>query len=191
MDERLNELRETCRNCKDCRLCETRTNVVFSDGVPNNKLVLIGEAPGHWEDVEGKPFVGKSGQLLDKILASINISRRENIYICNTVKCRPPNNRAPSAGEQVICRKYLDAQIDIIRPRIILLCGAIAAGSFLEMTGMAKVRGQWFDGPHGSRMMPIFHPAYLLRNSTRVEGGPKWLTWQDCQEIKREYDKLS
>jgi DNA polymerase len=168
-----------------------RTNIVFSDGIPNSRLMLIGEAPGYWEDVEGKPFVGKSGQLLDKILISINISREKNIYICNTVKCRPPNNRIPSVEEQIICKKYLDAQIDIIRPRIILLCGAVAARSFIGTTlGMMKIRGQWFDGPYGSKMMPIFHPAYLLRNSSRIEGGPKWLTWQDCQEIKREYDKL-
>jgi DNA polymerase len=190
MYEELEKLRKTCEGCKDCRLCETRTNVVFSDGVPNDKLMLIGEAPGHWEDIRGKPFVGRSGQLLDKILSSIGISREENIYICNTVKCRPPSNRAPSVGEQIICRKYLDLQIDIIKPRIILLCGAIAARSFLETTNITKIRGQWFDGPNGAKMMPIFHPAYLLRNNTRTKGGPKWLTWQDCLEIKKEYDKL-
>jgi DNA polymerase len=153
--------------------------------------MLIGEAPGYQEDIEGKPFVGRSGKLLDRILGAVGFSREENIYICNTVKCRPPNNRAPSTEERRICRKYLSGQIDIIRPRLILLCGAIATGSFLEMAGgMAKVRGQWFDGPHNSKMIPLFHPAYLLRNSTRAKGGPKWLTWQDCREIRREYDKL-
>jgi DNA polymerase len=192
MEEKLDSLREICQNCRECRLCETRTNVVFSDGVPNSRLMLVGEAPGYWEDREGKPFVGRSGQLLDKILASIDIAREKNIYICNTVKCRPPNNRIPSTGEQMICKKYLNAQIDIARPKIILLCGAIAARSFIDTTlSLTKIRGQWFGGPHGSRMMPIFHPAYLLRNSSRIEGGPKWLMWQDCQEIRREYDRLA
>ncbi|MDR3078751.1 MAG: uracil-DNA glycosylase [Rickettsiales bacterium] len=191
MYEKLDRLREACQNCRDCRLCETRRNIVFSDGVPNDRLMLIGEAPGYWEDMEGKPFVGKSGQLLDKILSSIGIAREKNIYICNTVKCRPPNNRIPSQEEQIICRKYLDAQIEIIRPKLILLCGAVAAKSFIDSgLGIMKIRGQWFDGPQGSRMMPIFHPAFLLRNGSRIEGGPKWLTWQDCQEIRREYDRL-
>ncbi|MDR2777885.1 MAG: uracil-DNA glycosylase [Rickettsiales bacterium] len=191
MYEELVNLEKVCQRCKDCDLCEARTNVVFSDGVPNGKLMLIGEAPGYWEDREGKPFVGKSGHLLDKILKSIGIAREENIYICNTVKCRPPDNRNPSLEEQLACKKYLYSQIDIIRPRIILLCGAIAAKCIVDTAlSITKIRGQWFYGPHGSRMMPIFHPAYLLRNSTRAENGPKWLTWKDCQKIREEYDRL-
>ncbi|GHU28916.1 uracil-DNA glycosylase [Bacilli bacterium] len=191
MYEELEKVRQTCQSCRECGLCEGRTNVVFSDGIPNDKLMLIGEAPGHQEDIEGKPFVGRSGQLLDKILKSINIERGKNIYICNTVKCRPPDNRNPTPEEQIICRKYLDSQINVIKPRIILLCGAVAVKGFINTTlGITKIRGQWFDGPNGSRMMPIFHPAYLLRNSTRAEGGPKWLTWKDCQEIRRKYDRL-
>jgi DNA polymerase len=191
MYKELDNLRDSCQRCRDCDLCKTRSNVVFSDGIPNSRLMLIGEAPGYWEDVEGKPFVGKSGQLLDKILKSIDIFREQNIYICNVVKCRPPDNRNPTLEEQLACRKYLDLQIDVMKPRIILLCGAIAAKSMIDTTlGITKIRGQWFSGPQGSKMMPIFHPAYLLRNGTRAENGPKWLTWKDCREIRDKYNQL-
>ncbi|MDR2077659.1 MAG: uracil-DNA glycosylase [Rickettsiales bacterium] len=191
MYKELDDLKNVCQRCTDCGLYKTRSNVVFSDGIPNDKLMLIGEAPGYWEDVEGKPFVGKSGQLLDKILKSIGIAREQNIYICNVIKCRPPDNRNPNLEEQLACKKYLDLQISIIKPKIILLCGAIAAKCMLDTTlGITKIRGQWFDGPHGSKMIPIFHPAYLLRNGTRAENGPKWLTWKDCQKIKEKYDQI-
>lgn len=191
MYEELENIKLSCQNCRKCQLSKTRTNIVFSDGVPNNKLMLIGEAPGYYEDQEGKPFVGRSGQLLDKILESVGLSRNKDIYICNVIKCRPPENRNPTQEEQVLCRKYLEAQIDILKPKLILLCGSIAMKAMLDTNvGITKNRGKWFDGPNNSRMMPIFHPSYLLRNSTRTEGGPKWLTWQDFKEIKKEFDKL-
>ena len=191
MQSELAKIKEKCLACRKCPLCETRTNIVFGDGIPNHKLVLIGEAPGYWEDQKGKPFVGKAGQLLDKIFESVGLSRERDVYICNTLKCRPPDNRNPLPEEKAACREYLDAQLEILQPKIILLCGGVALQSMLpQYSGITKVRGKWFDGPYGSKMMPIFHPSYLLRNDSREKGSPKWLMWQDIQEIKRQYDLL-
>ena len=187
----LKRTKDKCAQCHKCPLGETRTNIVFSGGIPNNKLMLIGEAPGYWEDQKGEPFVGRAGQLLDKIFACVGLSRQKDVYICNTLKCRPPDNRNPLPEEKAVCREYLDIQVGALKPKIILLCGNIAVQSFLEgARGITKVRGQWFDGPYGSKMMPIFHPSYLLRNDSREKGSPKWLMWQDIKEIKRVYDTL-
>ena len=192
MFDELKEIKEKCLNCTKCQLSKTRTNVVFSDGIPNSKLMLIGEAPGYYEDMKGLPFVGKAGQLLDKIFASVGLSRENDVYICNTIKCRPPENRNPEIEEKEACREFLNAQIEILKPRIILICGGVALNSMLPAEkGITSVRGKWFDGPYGAKMMPIFHPSYLLRNDSREKGSPKWLMWQDIQEIKREYDKLN
>ena len=194
MYEELDLIKEKCMTCQKCLLGKTRTNIVFSDGIANPKLMLIGEAPGFYEDKQGKPFVGKAGQLLDKIFASVGLSREKDVYICNTIKCRPPDNRNPLPDEKAACREYLKAQIDIIQPKIILLCGNVAVQSILgEVGGITKIRGKWYKGGenvHGAKLMPIFHPSYLLRNDSREKGSPKWLMWQDIQEIKREYDKL-
>ncbi|MGN0018391.1 MAG: uracil-DNA glycosylase [Candidatus Gastranaerophilaceae bacterium] len=192
MYDELEQVKKKCLECSRCSLCNSRTNVVFSDGIPNSKLVLIGEAPGYWEDQKGLPFVGKSGQLLDKIFASVGLSREKDVYICNTIKCRPPENRNPLLEEKLACKEYLDEQLAILKPKIILICGNIALNSMLpNERGITKARGKWFDGPYGSKMMPIFHPSYLLRNDSRTKGSPKWLMWQDIQEIKKEYDKLT
>lgn len=191
MNKELNLVKEKCMACKKCELAKSRTNVVFEGGVPNSKLMLIGEAPGHYEDMQGVPFVGRAGQLLDKILESVGFSRKRDIYICNTIKCRPPNNRNPLDGEKEACREYLDKQIEILKPKIILICGNVALQSMLKLPyGISKARGKWFDGPYNSKMMPIFHPSYLLRNESREKGSPKWLMWQDIQEIKKVYDNL-
>ena len=187
----LEEVRQMCEYCDKCALCKTRTNIVFSGGVPNHKMMLIGEAPGYYEDQKGEPFVGKAGQLLDKIFESVGLSRKKDVYICNTLKCRPPDNRDPLPEEKEACRVFLDAQIEILKPRIILLCGKVALSSMLNTsTGITRVRGKWFDGPFGSKMMPIFHPSYLLRNDSHEKGSPKWLMWQDIKEIKKAYDSL-
>ncbi|MDR2902566.1 MAG: uracil-DNA glycosylase [Lactobacillales bacterium] len=192
MFEELETIKKQCAGCQKCDLAKTRTNTVFSDGAPNHKLMLIGEAPGFNEDQQGLPFVGRAGQLLDKIFESVGLSRKENVYICNTIKCRPPDNRDPLPSEKEACRPYLDAQLRILQPKIILLCGRIAMTSLLETTqGITKIRGQWFDGPYGSKMMPIFHPSYLLRNASKAPGSPKHLMWQDIQEVKRVYDALT
>ncbi len=191
MKEELNKIKEKCLTCKKCGLAKTRTNIVFEGGIPNNKLMLIGEAPGYYEDMEGVPFVGKAGQLLDRILESVGFSRKRDIYICNTIKCRPPENRNPHDSEKEACREYLEAQINILRPKIILICGNVALQSMLKLPyGISKARGKWYDGPYNSKMMPIFHPSYLLRNESREKGSPKWLMWQDIQEIKKIYDSL-
>ncbi len=187
----LNKIYQKCLQCTKCQLCKTRTKTVFSAGVPNHKLVLIGEAPGYYEDQQGEPFVGKAGQLLDRIFASVGFSREKDVYICNTIKCRPPENRDPLPEEKDACREYLDAQIEILKPRIILLCGRVAVQSFLGTTqGITKIRGKWYSGPNNSKMMPIFHPSYLLRNDSREKGSPKWLMWQDIQEIRKVYNQM-
>lgn len=192
IEEDLEDVRQMCQYCDKCELAKTRTNIVFSGGVPNHKMMLIGEAPGFYEDKQGEPFVGKAGQLLDKIFASVGLSRQKDVYICNTLKCRPPDNRDPLPEEKEACRAFLDAQIEILKPRIILLCGKVALSSLLNTSiGITKVRGKWFDGPFGSKMMPIFHPSYLLRNDSHEKGSPKWLMWQDIQEVKKAYDALT
>lgn len=192
MEQELQQLKEKCKACKKCALCSSRTNVVFGDGVPNNKILLIGEAPGHDEDVQGRPFVGRSGQLLDKILECVGFSRKENIFIINTIKCRPPENRNPLPEEKAACREYLDKQIEILKPRIIILCGAVAVDSMLgaKHEGITKIHGKCFNGPFNSVMVPIFHPAFLLRNPSNEVGKPKWLMWQDIKNIRDMYDKL-
>jgi len=191
MFEELENIKSECQNCQRCPLGKRRTNVVFSAGVPNSDIVLIGEAPGYNEDMTGEPFVGRAGQLLDKILASVGFDRHTNIYICNTIKCRPPDNRDPLPEEKIACRNYLDRQLACLKPKIILLCGKVALSSFLDTKeGITKLRGRWFDGPMGAKMMPIFHPSYLLRNPSHKEGSPKWLMWQDMKEIKRVYDSI-
>ena len=192
MFKSLDEIKNKCLCCQKCALGKTRTNIVFSSGVPNSKLMLVGEAPGYWEDQKGEPFVGKAGQLLDKIFDCVGLSRDKDVYICNTIKCRPPENRNPLPEEKAACREYLDAQIELLKPKIILICGGVALNSLLpDKGGITKVRGQWFDGPYGSKMMPIFHPSYLLRNDSREKGSPKWLTWQDIKEVRRVYDQLN
>lgn len=191
MFDTLEIAQQNCKTCTRCALSKTRTNTVFGEGVVNNKIMLIGEAPGFYEDQKGRPFVGKAGILLDKILACANLYRDKNIYICNTIKCRPPENRDPKEEERAACREFLDTQINIMRPKIILVCGRVALESmFGKPMSITRVRGQWFDGPYGSKMMPIFHPSYLLRNDSRQKGSPKWLMWQDIQEVKKVYDTL-
>ena len=180
------EVKEIAEKCQKCQLAKGRTKVVFGNGPVPCDLMLIGEAPGADEDAQGLPFVGRAGQLLTKILESVDIKRPDDIYIANTVKCRPPNNRAPLPKEQAACRPYLEAQITQIKPKIILLAGAPAVKAILKSDEpMSKIRGQWTKLPGTDiSVMPIFHPAYLLRNPSKTKGSPKWLTWQDMQEVK-------
>lgn len=191
--ECLDIVEKKCQSCKSCALGATRTNLVFSDGnAETARIVLIGEAPGETEDLEGTPFVGRAGQLLNEFLAEAGISREEDLYIINTVKCRPPENRVPTDLEKACCSKFLKAQIDIIKPQAIVLCGATALKSFVELdkkTTISKVRGQWMtvtvDGVD-YRAMTIFHPSYLLRNHSMEEGSPRRLMQQDLAEIKNQ-----
>jgi len=184
---RLAQLAQQVSQCTRCGLCSTRIQTVFSDGNPHAPVMIIGEGPGQQEDETGVPFVGRAGQLLTKIIESVEFDRQKDVYICNIVKCRPPQNRAPLQDEMEACFGYLKAQIEIIRPTYILLAGATAVKGILGIPqGISKIRGQWFDTPyHGAKAMPIFHPSYLLRNPSKEQGSPKWLMWQDIQEVKR------
>jgi DNA polymerase len=183
----LDALHEAACNCQKCPLAPTRTNVVVERGDRKAKILIIGEAPGEQEDLSGLPFVGKSGQLLDKILESVGFDTTKDVYICNTVKCRPPNNRVPTEAEMATCKPYLLEQIRLIDPKIILLTGATSLKSIMgEKRGISKIRGQWLEW-EGRLVMPIFHPSYLLRNQSREQGSPKWLTWQDVKAIKAKY----
>ncbi|RAI11221.1 MAG: uracil-DNA glycosylase [Candidatus Melainabacteria bacterium] len=188
----LDILQAKCENCQDCVLANTRKNVVFSDGNPETaKIVFIGEAPGETEDETGKPFVGRAGQLLDKFLSEAGISRQDDLYIINTVKCRPPENRVPTEVEKALCERYLTAQIDIMNPKAIIFCGATALKSFCDdkKVQISKVRGKWFDVTINGKTykaMAIFHPSYLLRNSSMDEGSPRRLMQQDLAMIKSD-----
>jgi DNA polymerase len=186
------EIERIAQTCTLCPLSKGRTKVVFGNGPAPCDLMLIGEAPGADEDLQGLPFVGRAGQLLTQILASVGINRPDDIYIANTVKCRPPENRAPLATEQESCAPYLEAQIKNVRPKIILLAGAPAVKAILKSEEpMTKIRGKWLKLPGTDiSVMPIFHPAYLLRNPSKEKGTPKWLTWQDIQEVKNALDYL-
>lgn len=158
------DLKRDCLNCRRCGLCETRTNVVVGDGNPNSKILFIGEGPGQNEDLQGKPFVGRAGKLLDKMLAAIHLDRDKNIYIANIVKCRPPQNRDPFPEEQQQCHEWLTAQIELIKPKIIVCLGRIAAMKmFKEDIKITKEHGLFFE-KDGILYMGTLHPAALLRN---------------------------
>ena len=182
--ESLDRLRQTTLQCRQCRLSETRRNVVFGEGNPQAGLFVIGEAPGAEEDAQGRPFVGRSGQLLDKILFAIGFERKD-VYIGNIIKCRPPENRNPLTDEIECCKPWLMQQLDIIDPKVVLLLGRVAANTILENTqSMGSMRGRiikWnrFD------CVVTYHPAALLRN-------PNWkrLCWEDVQMLRAHYDKV-
>lgn len=188
--ECLNIVESKCRACKGCTLAKTRNNLVFSDGNPETaSIVFIGEAPGEMEDMEGKPFVGRAGQLLDEFLTEAGISREDDLYIINTVKCRPPENRVPTDEEKSACEKFLHAQIDIMNPKAIVFCGATALKSFWAdpKVQISKIRGNWFNVNINNKeykAMAIFHPSYLLRNHSMQEGSPRRLMQQDLAEIR-------
>jgi uracil-DNA glycosylase family 4 len=187
----LEELARLASVCTRCDLAKTRTHAVFAEGNSKAPIMLIGEGPGQQEDESGVPFVGKAGQLLTQILASVGITRPNDIYICNTVKCRPPQNRKPEPHEMSACFPYLEGQIHWVKPKLILLAGATAVQDILQTkVGITKLRGQWFDTPFGAKAMPIFHPSYLLRNQSKAQGSPKWLMWQDIKEVRRMMDEL-
>lgn len=187
---KLNELRKNCGECcKACDLHKTRHNVVFADGNPESaKIVLVGEAPGENEDLQGIPFVGRAGKLLNEFLAQAGLSRENDLYIINTVKCRPPKNRVPTNAEKEECRPVMLSQIEIINPKIILLCGATALKSFITTkTPISKIRGEIFEVEIKGKKyqaMPIFHPSYLLRNHSLEPNTPRDLMLKDLKKAK-------
>ncbi len=182
--------------CRKCAIGAQRRNSVYGEGDPSARLMLIGEGPGETEDLMGRPFIGRAGQLLDKMIGAIGLAR-EDVYICNTVKCRPtlpgtrgPRNRAPEPEEMANCRPYLDEQIDIIRPQVILALGAPAAKSFLGRDfQITKMRGRWYEGPHGIALMATFHPAYVLRQTGGELEGVKRMVWADLKAVRAKLDE--
>jgi len=173
----LEEVRKELGDCKRCKLHRTRRTVVFGEGNEKATLMFIGEGPGYDEDVQGRPFVGKAGQLLTKIIESINL-RREEVYIANIIKCRPPQNRNPESDEIQSCNSFLMKQIRVIQPRIICALGTFAAQTLLKTdTKISALRGKFFD-LEGIKVIPTYHPAFLLRNPER-----KREVWEDMKKI--------
>lgn len=178
-DVSLEAVREDLGDCRRCKLAQHRTHIVFGEGSPQARLVFVGEGPGAEEDATGRPFVGRAGQLLDKIIAAMNLTREE-VYICNVVKCRPPENRTPERDEVAACVGFLHRQLAVIRPRVIVALGASAAAALLDdpkLSGISKIRGR-FHNYRGVPLMPTFHPAYLLRTPEK-----KREVWEDMKQV--------
>jgi uracil-DNA glycosylase family 4 len=186
----LEQLRLDCAACRRCGLVQERQQVVVSRGNPAARLMLIGEGPGAQEDSAGLPFVGRSGQLLDQLLAAAGLDSNRDAYVCNVVKCRPPGNRKPKPVEMTACRPWLERQIALVNPAVILLVGATALEGVLGIKGgITRLRGQWHSSEIeifcGRRLMPILHPSYLLRFNSEVEGSPRALTATDLLQVRR------
>ena len=190
----LGDLVAAMMKLEDDPLFPAGTNMVIYRGNPQAKLMIIGEAPGTEEDRQGKPFVGRSGQLLDQILASVSLDPERDVFITNAVFRLPPGDdgkplRKPTSDEIAYYKPYLMEIIRLVDPKIMLLTGNVATESLLGQTGITRLRGQWFRV--GERWaMPIFHPAYLLRNPSREPGSPKALMWADIKEARRKYDEI-
>ena len=173
----LERIREDIGDCTRCRLHRHRTNIVFGVGNPKAELVFVGEGPGHDEDVQGIPFVGRAGQLLTQIIEAMGL-RREDVYICNVIKCRPPENRLPEKDEIATCSPFLLRQLAVIKPKVIVCLGNVAAQTLLGThQSISRYRGQWFEF-RGSRLMATYHPAYLLRNPAA-----KADVWTDLKKV--------
>ena len=183
-DEALVAQERALQGCRRCKLCEGRSTIVFGSGNPRAELVVVGEGPGADEDAQGLPFVGRAGQLLTKMLASVDLTRDE-CFITNTVLCRPPGNRNPEADELAACRPFLDAKLAVIQPKVVLALGSVATQALLRTKeAIGKLRGRLH--PFGNAVLiPTFHPAFLLRNP-----GPEYrrMAWDDLKLAKREYD---
>jgi len=176
----LDELRAVAMACDKCRLSKTRTQVVYGVGNPNADLMFIGEAPGRDEDEKGEPFVGRAGQLLTDIIKAMKLTR-DDVYIANVIKCRPPENRNPEPDELDACRPYIRRQVELIRPKVIVTLGRFALQSLTEKAyGITSVRGQWLEY-NGVKVMPTYHPAYLLRNPAA-----KKEVWADMKKVMTE-----
>jgi len=178
-EEGLKRLRAEIGDCRRCRLAKGRTNLVFGEGNPDARLMFVGEAPGEQEDRQGRPFVGRAGELLTRLIEKMGFCR-DDVYIANTVKCRPPDNRNPLEDEIETCMPFLEKQIDIIGPAAIMTLGSVATRALLGDVGsISRVRGKTFRYK-GIPVVPTFHPSYLLRNPKS-----KWLTWNDAQAVLR------
>jgi uracil-DNA glycosylase len=184
----LEELREMLAAFEGCALKQTATQLVFADGNPQAKLMLVGEAPGRDEDLEGRPFVGRSGQLLDRMLAAIGLDRT-SVYIANVVPWRPPGNRTPSPQETQVCLPFIQRQIELCNPDVLVCLGGPSAETLLGQKGITKIRGRWFTYQAGTReirAMPTFHPAFLLRSPLQ-----KRFAWRDFLAVKKALNPSS
>jgi DNA polymerase len=180
----LDSIRAEIGDCQRCKLAPKRTNIVFGSGNSSAELVFVGEAPGYDEDQQGLPFVGRAGQLLTKIIESINL-KREDVYICNVLKCRPPDNRNPEPDEVAACNPFLRKQLATIQPKIVCCLGTFAAQTVLQIAApISKLRGKFFD-MDGIRVIATFHPAYLLRSPEK-----KREVWEDMKQIRAELFRL-
>ena len=179
----LAELNASTQKCRKCPLSGTRNSVVFGEGSPTADLMFIGEGPGYDEDQQGRPFVGKAGELLTKMINAMQFTRAE-VYIANIVKCRPPQNRNPLPEEAEVCLPYLRRQIELINPKVIVILGAVPLKFLLNKTGIMRLRGNW-DSYNGIKVMPTFHPAYLLRNPNA-----KREVWNDLQQVMALFGKV-
>lgn len=185
MYEKWEELKEQCKKCTNCKLCQKRQNVVIDDGDKNAEVMFIGEGPGADEDMQGIPFVGKAGQLMNKALLGLGI-KREEIYITNVVKCRPPMNRNPEKDEANACKEFLESQIKLVNPKIIVLLGSVALKNILgEEYGITASRGKWFE-KENIKYLPTFHPAALLRDESK-----KIDFWEDLKMVKEKLKDIN
>jgi uracil-DNA glycosylase family 4 len=176
-DDSLLRIRTDLGDCTRCKLHKGRNKIVFGDGNPKAELVFVGEGPGHDEDVQGLPFVGRAGKLLTQMIEAMGLQRKD-VYICNVVKCRPPENRSPEKDEVATCSPYLLRQIDAIAPKVIVCLGSVAAQTLLETNrGISQFRGQWLEF-RGRKLLATYHPAYLLRNPSA-----KNEVWKDLQKV--------
>lgn len=183
----LNAIREQVLICRKCRLAEGRTQAVPGEGNPAAELMFVGEGPGRDEDLQGRPFVGRAGQLLTKIIAAMGYDRSQ-VFIANIVKCRPPDNRVPQRDEAALCTPYLAAQIAAIGPKVLVTLGKVATDFFVPHAfgGMTSIRGRFYDW-NGIPVMPTFHPSYLIRNEGKRE--IKKMVWDDMQQVMARLGK--
>jgi len=185
----LETLEPRVKACQLCPLAQTRTNVVFGEGNPHSPILFVGEGPGEVKDRTGRPFVGPAGQKLDEVLASIGMARAQ-VYITNVVKCRPPENRVPTRKEMETCFPYLEAQIALINPGLIVTLGNTPTQWLVpQASGITSSRGTLLSWRGGIQILPMFHPSYLLRYPSRAKGSPKYLTWLDIQKVKEWLDE--
>ena len=183
VSQSLEQIRQELGDCRRCKLCSGRTHIVFGVGNPHAELVFVGEGPGAEEDAQGIPFVGKAGQLLTKMIEAMGFAR-EDVYICNVVKCRPPGNRNPEPDEIAACEPFLRAQLGAISPKAVVALGKFAAQTLLrDDTPISRLRGKWREYC-GIKLMPTFHPAYLLRNPAEKRNA-----WADLQQVMKHFGK--
>jgi uracil-DNA glycosylase family 4 len=180
----LEDIQNELGNCQRCKLCKTRTNIVFGEGNANAELMFVGEGPGEQEDLKGRPFVGRAGQLLDKMIEAMGY-KRSDVFIANVVKCRPPENRIPEADEVSSCKPFLEKQISVIRPKVIVALGATALRALFgeDEVKITKVRGSFLEY-QGVALMPTYHPAYLLRNPPAKKD-----VWEDLKKVLEKLGK--